>query len=191
MNAPLTPNSVKKRHLVTFEEVMSLQEHGFFRDPKRVVLLDGEIYEMPSEGYRHIHWANVIGQTLGALLQPRGQFVAIQSTLRLTTHNAPSPDIYVLTGSLPEGNVAGRDILLVIEVADTSLAEDLKSSAARYARHGVREFWVVDLINEKTHVFRSPADGAYPPPAEIPFTDELDVPGAEGAKLRLADLAPR
>jgi Uma2 family endonuclease len=66
----------------------------------------------------------------------------------------------VLGGRLPDGDVPPDKIVLVIEVADTSLKDDLPDSASRYARHGVRDYWVVDVNARAILVHRDPAEGA-------------------------------
>ncbi len=159
MNAPFPIRDAQPRHKFTVEDVLKMTAEGLV--PKRAVLLDGEIYDMPEDGFQHISHAMALAQHIMVLLFGKPYFVGVQTTLRLSKHNGPSPDIYVLDGALTEGDVAGGRILLVIEVADTSLKDDLADSAARYARHGVRDFWVVDVNARRVHVLRDPHEGAY------------------------------
>ena len=58
-------------------------------------------------------------------------------------------------------DLRGPDLLLVIEVSDSSLAYDLRVKAPLYARHGVPDYWVVDAVRETIRVHRAPADGAH------------------------------
>lgn len=99
---------------------MALCDQGFFANRSRVVLLNGEIHIMPSDGVRHTRWAMALMQHAVRAL-PERYFIGVQTTLRLSRHNAPSPDLYILDGPLPDGEVAAERILLVVEVADTSL----------------------------------------------------------------------
>jgi len=164
MNAPVRPKDLETRrpHLFTADEVLQLIADGLV--DKRAVLLDGEIFDVPEDGDRHISHAMLIARDAIRALDPDRYFVGVQTTLRLSKHNAPSPDIYILAGGPPQGDVPAERILLVIEVADTSLRDDLTDSASRYARHGVAEYWVVDVNNARLHIHRDPVDGAYPQP---------------------------
>jgi Uma2 family endonuclease len=164
MNAPSPPADFA-RHQFTLDDVLAMIRQGLL--DRRVQLLDGEIYDMPADGDKHILYTMGIAQIFMAHLLAKPYFVGVQTTLRLSARNAPSPDIYVLAGGPPHGDVAADRILLVVEVADSSLDSDLTDSAARYARHGVREYWVVDANAREILVHRDPFDGAYPPPQRI------------------------
>lgn len=159
MNAPFPTPQELERHKFTIDEVLGMTAQGLV--PKRAVLLDGEIYDMPSEGDRHIEVTMMLARRLIEALDGTAYFVSVQGTLLLSAHNAPSPDLYVLSGGPPRGEVPAERILLVIEVADTSLRDDLTASASRYARHSVRDYCVVDLNARAIHVHRDPADGLY------------------------------
>jgi Uma2 family endonuclease len=78
----------------------------------------------------------------------------------------------------------------VIEVADSSLKDDLTDAASRYARHRVGEYWVVDVANRKTHIHRNPHDGAYSDVAQTDFADMLKPVAIADVELRLGDLDP-
>lgn len=189
MNTVVHPPRAATQHRFTNEDVQRLQTEGFFPNAKKIALLDGVIHEMLHDGFRHVHWAMVIGRRLMRDL-PETHFVGIQTTLRLDKHNGPSPDVWVLKGAYAPGDTPGSEIALVIEVADTSLEDDLGDSAERYARFGIDEYWVVDVEHALTHVHRAPRDGAYPPPQMVPFSEPLTPTALAGFTLRLADLAP-
>lgn len=188
MNAPHPVLREATRHLVTYEELHALCDQGFFENRSRVVLLDGEIHIMADDGYRHINWTMALMQRLVRALPKDRYFIGVQTTLRLSRHNAPSPDIYVLDGRLPDGEVPAAKILLVVQVADTSLQADLTDSAARYARHGVREFWVLDAKARALVIHRGPHDGAYAEVRRIAETDEVAPTLIPDLTLRLSDL---
>lgn len=174
---------------VTSDQLLEMEAQGAFKG-QRTQLLDGEIHIMPSDGLRHINYAMEIGATLVMALKPRGFFIGIQTTLHLSRYNGPSPDVYVLTAGPLVKETPWERILLVVEVADTSLRDDLTDSASRYARHGVREFWVVDVDNRVTHVHRDPVDGTYPAPRKIAFEDAIAPSLISDLSLRLADFDP-
>lgn len=175
------------RHLVTYDELHALCDQGFFENRSRVVLLDGEIHVMPEDGFRHISWAMALARLCMSTL-PKRYFIGVQTTLRLSRHNAPSPDLYILDGPLPDGEVAPEKILLVVEVADTSLRDDLTDSASRYARHGVAEYWVLDAKAPALLVHRHPQDGAYPPPERLSLEETASALRIPNLSVRLKDL---
>jgi len=181
MNAPV--RAVKApRHVFSIDEVLDLQARGFFTDPKRIALHEGDIVEMAADGDLHIALTMALAQAIMVALAGKPYFVGVQTTLRFSRTNAPSPDIYLLAGGPPKGDVAAERVLLVIEVGDTSVDADLTESAERYARAGVGEFWVVDARKRAIWMHRGPADGRYPPPQEI----AADTPATP---LRVPDLA--
>jgi Uma2 family endonuclease len=164
MNKPFPAPAQLERHKFSVDDVLEMTALGLV--DKRAELLDGEVFDVPEDGYRHISLTMPLARHLMSVLGIE-YFVGVQTTLRLSKHNGPSPDIYVLKGALPRGDVPSEQILLVIEVADTSLKDDLTDSASRYARHGVRDYWVVDANAREIHVHRDPKDGAYPKPRTL------------------------
>lgn len=167
MNAPVSLQHLQTRrpHRFTAEALLQLISAGLVN--RRAVLLEGEIYDVPADGHRHTTTTMKLAANAMRSLDLAKYFVGVQTTLRLSDHNAPSPDLFVLLGDFPEGSVPADRILLVVEVADTSLRDDLTDSAARYARHGVAEYWVVDVENSCLHVHRDPVEGVYPPPVVL------------------------
>lgn len=190
-DAHLAPRPIAReatRRPISMDEVLALQAAGTV-PYKRTQLLDGEIHEMPADGLHHIHYAMEIARKFQAL--PHQQyFVGVQTTLHLSRYNGPSPDVYVLSQGPLLRQTPGDRILLVVEVADTSLKDDLADSASRYARHGVAEYWVVDVRHRRTHVHRDPTNGAYPKPERVAFEEELTPQRITGFALRIADLDP-
>ncbi len=177
------------RHPITMDEALALQAAGVFKG-KRTQLLDGEIHEMPSDGLRHIHYAMEIARSVQLALPRERFFIGVQTTLHLSRFNGPSPDVYVLSGGPLVKVTPPERVLLVVEVADTSLKDDLADSASRYARHGVADYWVVDVRGRRTYVHRQPKDGAYAPPVQVVFEDALAALLIPGLQLRIADLDP-
>lgn len=174
---------------VTIDQLVELEAQGAFKG-KRTQLLDGEIHVMAHDGLPHINYAMRMARRIGRTLDEDRYFVGVQTSLHLSLHNAPSPDLYVLSAGPLVKETPPERILLVVEVADSSLRDDLTDSASRYARHGVREFWVVDVENRITYVHREPKDSAYPPPKRVRFEDGLAPSLIEGLQMRLADFDP-
>ena len=89
--------------------------------------------------------------------------------------NEPEPDVMVLR--IPYGEIARNprpfEIALVVEIADSSLSQDLTTKARLYARASIQEYWVVDLKNRRLHVFRDPSKDGYERRFEAGETDSV------------------
>jgi len=191
-DAAIVPRPIAReatRHAITMDELLEMEAMGAFKG-RRTQLLDGEIHVMPSDGLRHINYAMEIARALMFALPKDQYFVGVQTTLHLSRFNGPSPDVYVLNAGPLVHETPPERIELVVEVADSSLGDDLRDGAARYARHGVRELWVVDVEHRVTHVHRDPTDGAYPPPRQVQFEEALAPASLSGLMLRVADFDP-
>jgi Uma2 family endonuclease len=175
------------RHPLSMDELLAMQAAGAFAG-RRTQLLDGEIHEMPSDGLAHIAYAMGIARAVMAALPSDKYLVGVQTTLHLSEWNGPSPDVYVLAAGPLQKETDPARILLVVEVAVTNLKDDLTDAAYRYARHGVQEYWVVDVEGRQTHVHRAPVENAYPTPPIVPFSEELAPHAIPGFRLRIADL---
>jgi Uma2 family endonuclease len=144
----------------TVAEVEELAAAGLFRDEDQFELLGGEIVPMSPKGRRH----EILRQRLGyrfTRLVPEDIFVAPEAQFNLTDDTYLVPDLLVHASKIDTPDVRGGDALLVVEVAETSLAYDLKTKMPRYASHGVPEYWVIIAATPMTTVHREPAGGNY------------------------------
>ena len=155
---------VLKTHRFTVDEYHRMGEAGIFSEDDRVELLAGEIVEMSPIGPLH---AGTVGR-LTALFSARlgGEAIVwIQNPLLLRTEDSePQPDVVLLrprpdfyTSSHPEA----QDVYLVIEVADTSLVTDREVKLPIYARAGVSEAWLLDVVMQRLEVHRHPTPDGY------------------------------
>jgi Uma2 family endonuclease len=135
---------------------------GIFDEDDRVELLNGDIVEMSPLGSRHVRCVN----RLNMLLAPRlaGQaIVQVQSSLKLDVYWEPEPDVAVLRlrdDDYVSGLPTGADVLLLIEVSDSSLERD-RAKMSAYARSGIPEVWLVDLQDQVLLSHRQPRDAEY------------------------------
>jgi len=162
------------RRKFTGADVERMIETGILTDEDRVELIGGDLIDMGKQGKPH--WRSVA--RIVAWIQrrlPPHLIVASQGPLRLAPFEEPEPDGFIYPDAMDVNDVKGPDTLLVIEVADSSLIKDTKIKAPQYARHGVREYWIVDISSRVTLVHRL-IDEIYAKPTPIPFTAELTVP---------------
>jgi Uma2 family endonuclease len=128
----------------------------------RLELLEGEIVQMPPIGPDH---ANAVGDltALFARYLDRSR-LWVQNPVRLSPFSEPVPDLALLRPprSRYDGRLPGaEDLLLVVEVADSTLAYDRGRKAFAYAAAGVEEYWLLNLRGGALEVHRDPAEGAY------------------------------
>jgi len=164
---------------------------GFFAS-QRVELLDGEVVEMPPQLSRH---AFAVNQLMYLLVERLGNasIVRIQAPVALDDHSEPEPDVAVcrpVAQRYAHDHPGAADLLLVIEVAETSLAHDLTNKLSAYAAAGVPAYWVVNLVARVVHVYSKPDPAArcYRAEATIAASGTLTLPG--GATLAVSDFLP-
>jgi Uma2 family endonuclease len=153
----------RARRLFTRKEYHRMAEAGILKPTDRVELIRGEIVEMSPIGARHIAFVNNLNQLLVMRLDGRA-IVSVQNPVALDEDSEPQPDLAVLTRRLPpykESEPATDDVLLLIEVGDTSLAYDRRTKLRLYAEAGIPEYWVVDASAEAIEIHRGPGPGGY------------------------------
>lgn len=151
----------------TLDEVFEMMRIGALDPDAKVELIDGELVEMSPQNSPHMYARHAIGRRLIRELGD-GVYVHIEGTLRLAAGTAPSPDIFIHAASIRAENVQGPDVLLLIEIADSSLSRDLHAKAVLYARHGVPDYWVVDAVGRRIFVHRNPRPDGYGEVIEVP-----------------------
>jgi Uma2 family endonuclease len=140
-----------------------LVETGILTEDDRVELIDGELVTMSSIGSLHVACVNALTTLLVLALPERG-IVSVQNPVRLSDATEPIPDVSVLRpkrhryrDALP----SGKDVLIAIEVADTTALYDRTVKIPRYAASGVKEAWLVDLQANAVEVHWSVRSGRY------------------------------
>jgi Uma2 family endonuclease len=138
-------------------------EVGILGEDDRVELIEGELIAMTPIGSNHSGTVNLLTHRLVQVVGDRG-VVAVQNPVQLDDLSEPQPDFAVLR---PRADFYRRatprpaDVLLIVEVADSSLAYDRAVKRALYARHGIPEFWIVNLSADEVEVCRAPQEGEY------------------------------
>jgi len=172
------------KHTFTVTDYHRMAEAGILRAEDRVELIEGEIVDMAPIGNRHHSAVDRLNELFVQKLAGKA-IVRVQGSVRLNDRNEPRPDLVILRrrDDFYATTFAGpADTLLLIEVADTSLAFDRDVKAPLYARTGIAEFWLVDVETRAITVFREPGAGGY--------RSETTVRGSQAVSpLALPDLA--
>ena len=172
------PLAAPARHLISVEAFHRMGETGILGPADRVELIDGEIIDMSPIGALHAAIVDLLARHFGRSAQA-SVFIRCQNPLRLDGLSEPEPDIAILkprADFYTTGHPGPADALLVIEVADSSLAYDLGVKVPLYARHGIPEVWVIDATTRQTRVFREPVGrGGAGQPTGSGYTHEASL----------------
>ena len=140
-----------------------MAERGTFAPDDRVELIDGEIIEMSPIGSRHARVVDFLNDFLAKRIDAN-YIVRIQNPIVVGDLSEPQPDIAVVARRedfYRDGHPTGKDVALVIEVCDSTVAFDRSRKLPKYAEAGIPETWLIDLESEHVEVHFSPKETAY------------------------------
>lgn len=176
------------RRSFTVAEIRQMVEAGIIAENENFELIDGEIVPMSPKGNQH----EVIKAALNELLavqKPGDLRLAIETSLYLDERTFVEPDLCLYPKRIMPEDVQGADVLLAIEVGASSMAYDRGLKARIYARHGVRELWVVDAASRVTWVHQRPdADGQWGSIEKFAPDATLAPAALPDVTVRMADL---
>jgi Uma2 family endonuclease len=169
-------------HRLTVDDYYRMAEAGVLSPDDRTELIEGEIVDMAPIGSVH---ADVVMQLTQELFRAVGDRAAVRTQLpvRLSNRSEPQPDVALLKakpGGYRRAHPTPEDVLLLIEVSDTTLRYDLGVKERLYATHEVSEYWVVDLVANRVWRHHDPRGAQYAEITEI-VDGALELPNALGA----------
>ena len=147
------------KRLISIDDYHRMAADGLFSEDDRVELIEGEIVEMTPIGNRHAAGVRRLSNRLRDILGRRA-LVDSQNPVQLGDWSEPEPDIAVLSWRddfYAAAPPAAADVLLLIEIADSSAGYDRDVKAPLYARQGIPEYWILDLGAGILEVLRQPA----------------------------------
>ncbi len=148
---------------ITVEEYEHMGEAGIFRPDDRLELLEGGIYEMSPIGPPHAACVMFLSHLLSRLFSG-ALIVSTQNPIRLDDYSEPQPDVMLLRWRddfYRNAHPTPADVLLVIEVSDTTTESDRSYKIPFYARAIIPEAWLVNIPAERIEVYAEPAAGEY------------------------------
>lgn len=178
------------KRLFTVSEFYQMADAGIFSEDDRVELLAGEIVEMSPIGSRH---ASCVDRLARSLHQQAGSslIVRTQSPIRLDDHSEPQPDVAVIRfreDFYRDAHPGPADVLLIVEVADTSADVDRGVKVPLYARAAIPEVWVVDLGSRHVDVYQEPHRDGYRQHRRISPGDQLTAVSVPMLRLPVANV---
>jgi len=189
---PTMPGELMTRHRLTVDDYHHMAESGILGLDDRVELIAGEVLDMSPIGSLHAALVRALARWLAEAAGPTA-IVAVQDPIRLDDSSEPQPDI-ALVKLRPDFYAAAHpgpaDTLLIVEVAESSLAYDLGIKVPLYACHGIPEVWVIDATTRTTHRFRGPQPEGYSEQGIITLEEPLACLALPGEAKSLATILP-
>jgi Uma2 family endonuclease len=159
----MTTSTPIQHHLLSVSDYYRMAETNILTENDHVELIDGELFDMAPIGSFH---AGVVTRLSRLLIQKLGELaiVTVQNPLYLAEFSAPEPDIAVLKPRVDDYMQllpTAQDVLLVIEVADTSLHYDRNIKLPLYAKHQIPEVWLIDVKEKRLDIYQQPDNDYY------------------------------
>jgi len=180
-----------ERRLFTLEEYEHMVEAGVFDENERIELIRGEIVEKAPIGFPH---EMCVARLTTLLVQKAADKALVwpqNNSIRLPSHSRPEPDLTLLRwrddyhANKPP---VSEDVLLVIEVADSSLKYDRTVKGPLYAEAGIPEYWIVNLRDDLIEVHAGPTAGTYKRTRKARRGETLALPGGLEGSIDVSDI---
>jgi Uma2 family endonuclease len=152
-----------RRHRLTVQEYYRMVEVGLLAPDARTQLIEGEIIDMAMPGPLHAAITTCLHERL-FLATHRIATVRELQALRLDEFSEPGPDIVLVkrrSDHYSRAHPTPADVLLVVEVSESSLRFDRERKLPLYARRGIPEYWIVDVVKPALHIFHTPKGEQY------------------------------
>jgi Uma2 family endonuclease len=183
MGAPFTV----PRHQLSISDFYKMVEVGILREDSRIELIEGELIEMAPIGGSHMWVVNALVANLVRQVGDKA-IVSPQNPFAMSDKNAPQPDLALLrpdyAGPLPTAS----DVLLVIEVADTTLIYDRDTKIPLYARYGIPEAWLFDVQRQSLSIYLEPSADGYRKQLSPTKTDTVSPSLLPEVRIKLDEL---
>ena len=178
------------RRRFTVEEYHRMGQAGVFTEDDRVELIEGEIVDMTPIGSRHAASVGRLTHVFASIVGERA-IVWVQNPVRLGPDSEPQPDLALLrprADFYAQAHPGPEDVLLVVEVVDTSAEYDRTVKLPLYARSGIRAAWLVDLATGSVEISSAPTPGGYQRVRSVQRGERLTLEAFPGLELAADDL---
>ena len=157
-------------------EYHCMAEAGVFHPEERVELITGQLVTMAAKGTAHTVTLRRINRLFTRLSFRIEMMVQIQDPIVLDNYSEPEPDLALLRVDAREyidAHPTAADTYLVIEIADTSFKYDCEIKGKLYAQSNIADYWVLDVVKRRLHVFRKPSNQGYQ--SEVILTEDANI----------------
>jgi Uma2 family endonuclease len=178
------------RRLISIDEYERMIAAGVFPEDDRSELIRGEITEMAPIGMRHAACVARI-QTLFHKSVGETAIVWIQNPVRLPGNSLPQPDLALLRPHrdfYEQSRPAPADVLLIVEVSDSTLLSDIEVKVPLYAEAGIPDVWIVNLQDDVIEAFSSPLAGMYSSVKKVARGQSISLPDELGGVVEVSGI---
>jgi Uma2 family endonuclease len=179
-----------QKHAITINEWQKMVAANAFSPKNRIELINGEILEMPPIGCNHAGHVKRLTRLFAPLLIEKA-IISVQDPLQLGDLSEPQPDFMLLrqdANFYTTHHPQAEDVLLLVEVAESSLNYDRERKQRLYALFGIPEYWLINLNNESLEVYRQPVDENYQQKFTLYYGEVFNLSQIEGIMVNTADI---
>jgi Uma2 family endonuclease len=179
-----------RKHLTDLDEWQRLGEANIFPPGSRLELIEGEILEMAPIGSNHAGHLKRLNHLLSNLVFGKA-ILSVQDPLQLGDLSEPEPDFMLLKPNADfycSRHPNADDVLLLIEVADSSLSFDQNQKLRLYAQHNIPEYWLMNLNDSCVEVYRQPHGDCYAEKTTLRAGDTVSLSQLENISIDIADI---
>lgn len=186
-----------RKKLFTIDEYHRLVDLGFFTENDRIELIRGEIVEMAPKRTPHSVCNSLLWKQLYELVGKLAE-IRVQEPITLSSSSEPEPDV-VIAKKKDDNYLAAHptveDIILIIEISDSTLKYDREIKLSLYAEAGINNYWIINLVDHNLEVYRNPFSSdknqfGYRNKSIILPSEEIDIPGFSDITFELTTIFP-
>jgi Uma2 family endonuclease len=177
---------------LTTAEYYQMMESGIIREGERVELISGQIFAMAAKGTRHTVATSRLLKSLLMLIGEQA-IVRCQDPISLPNHSEPEPDIAIVrlrSDDYINSHPSPADIILVIEVADSTIKFDRDTKATLYAAAEISEYWIVNLIDNHLEIYRQLEGSIYTSIQIVTPPRSINLPEFPEIVVQISDFFP-
>jgi Uma2 family endonuclease len=159
----MSSSAANVRHKLSVSDYYRMGDAGILHEDSRVELIEGELIDMSPIGSHHAGIVTLISHLLNKKISDQA-IVSVQNPVRLSDWSEPQPDIMLLkprSDYYYDSHPKPSDVLVLIEVADSSIDYDRKTKLPLYARSGIQEFWIIDMNTQRLERYTQPNETGY------------------------------
>lgn len=186
-----------RKKLFTIDEYHRLVDLGFFTENDRIELIRGEIVEIAPKRTPHSVCNSLLWKQLYELVGKLAE-IRVQEPITLSSSSEPEPDV-VIAKKKDDNYLAAHptveDIILIIEISDSTLKYDREIKLSLYAEAGINNYWIINLVDHNLEVYRNPFSSdknqfGYRNKSIILPSEEIDIPGFSDITFELTTIFP-
>jgi Uma2 family endonuclease len=157
--------------------------------PEKWELIAGEVLVLSPKGFAHVVCCRRVLQQLSRLVADR-LTLQCQDPIQILPNSQPEPDFVLLPANYSGGIPLASDVLLVIEISDSTLGFDRTTKQELYAQSNIPEYWIINLVDRQLHQYTEPTDQGYFQHQILLPESTIPIPGLPGIEMILNSIFP-